>query len=709
MKKNFLGMLVVSWILLLGFFFVQAPRVQAAEHADVISKIYFTDKDGNQLTPPSIKQWHQFRINVDFYLRNNVVKAGDTTVLQLPDVLAFPSNVAFDLLDKDGHLVAKTTIDRQSKQITITYEPYVESHSDVTGKLYFYVRMDHLVVTEEKDVPIDITVHGKVIPAGTIHFEGISHPWYSDLSKVGWQDSKDPKVGHYYIALNRSGRSMEGVRVVDLMLSPGVTYRPESFRVYKGNWDFRDGDWILDNPVDVTKHVTVSHTGTGFEAQLPNLSPTEGILIFYIVDISYLPTSGERFVNQASLTTTNGISRTDESVYTFYRGGGEAQGYVFTIKIKKTDEAGNALQGAKFDVIRDRTGLVVGQLETDSQGEAEVGNLLKDTYTIRETAAPAGFFASGEIKVRPEDFDSTLLLASKTIVNKKITPAKASLAVSKSLTGRNLQADQFEFVLTDEKGTEVERVTNRADGQVRFSEIQYDSPGVYKYTITEGLGGTTVNQVTYDGLVVTATVTVRDNQQGQLVASVSYSGDTEFNNIYQEPTTTTTTTRETSTTSATTTTSESSTTTSQSTTSSEPSTTTTLETTTTATTTTEPTTSSMTTTGSESTTQASTTTSEAPTTSETTTSAEPTTTRDTTTAEPTTTTTTEPTTTMGATTSEAPPRTTNPTPPPTNKKGKVLPKTGEASGPLASMIGLVLLAGVGCAVLLSGESKVLKE
>ena len=56
MKKNFLGMLVVSWILLLGFFFVQAPRVQAAEHADVISKIYFTDKDGNQLTPPSIKQ-----------------------------------------------------------------------------------------------------------------------------------------------------------------------------------------------------------------------------------------------------------------------------------------------------------------------------------------------------------------------------------------------------------------------------------------------------------------------------------------------------------------------------------------------------------------------------------------------------------------------------------------------------------------------------
>ncbi|WP_409577683.1 Ig-like domain-containing protein [Streptococcus sp.] len=55
------------------------------------------------------------------------------------------------MLDKDGHLVAKTTIDRHTKKVTITYEPYVETHSDVTGTLYFYVRMDHLVVTEEKD------------------------------------------------------------------------------------------------------------------------------------------------------------------------------------------------------------------------------------------------------------------------------------------------------------------------------------------------------------------------------------------------------------------------------------------------------------------------------------------------------------------------------------------------------------------------------
>lgn len=290
----------------------------------------------------------------------------------------------------------------------------------------------------------------------------------------------------------------------------------------------------------------------------------------------------------------------------------------------------------------------------------------------------------------------------------KIAPAKASLVVSKSLTGRNLQADEFEFVLIDDTGAEVERVKNTIDGQVRFSEIQYESPGVYKYTIKEVQGGTTANQVTYDALVVTATVTVTDNQQGQLVASVSYSGDTEFNNIYQETTTTTTTTTSESTTSQSTTSSEPSTTT----TTDEASTTTTAEPTTSSTTTTSELTTTSATTSSESTTasEATTTTAARTTTSEatTTTTVETTTTlATTTTLEGTTTTTASPTTTR--TTTEVPPRTTSPNPPPAKKMGKILPKTGEETNVVTSLIGLVLLAITGLAAILYRESKAFKE
>ena len=434
MKKKIIGLLLFPLTVLLAFFLVQEATIHATEHADVITKMYFTDKDGNELPAQDIRQWQQFRINVDFNLHNNEVKAGDTTVLQLPDVVAFPSGVAFDLLDKDGNVVAKTTIDPTTKKVTVTYEPYVETHSDVKGTLYFYIRMDHDVVKEPKEVPIDITVDGKIFPAGKVNFQGIGQPTKEDINKVGWQDSTDPKVGYYSIAINRTSKYMTGVKVVDILATPGVRYRQDTFRVYKGGWNFRDGDWHLDNAVNITDQAPVVFTETSFSVNLPDLNPDEGVRIAYTVDLPYEPSDGEGFRNSATLTTTNGIDQTHNSGYTFYRGAGKAQGYVFKIQIKKTDEEGNVLKGAKFDVIRDRSGVVVGQLETDENGLAEVGNLLKDNYTIKETEAPAGYIASGEVKVTPDDFDSTLLLASKTVVNKKVTTTTTTTTTTTEAT-----------------------------------------------------------------------------------------------------------------------------------------------------------------------------------------------------------------------------------------------------------------------------------
>ena len=434
MKKKIIGLLLFPLTVLLAFFLVQEATIHATEHADVITKMYFTDKDGNELPAQDIRQWQQFRINVDFNLHNNEVKAGDTTVLQLPDVVAFPSGVAFDLLDKDGNVVAKTTIDPTTKKVTVTYEPYVETHSDVKGTLYFYIRMDHDVVKEPKEVPIDITVDGKIFPAGKVNFQGIGQPTKEDINKVGWQDSTDPKVGYYSIAINRTSKYMTGVKVVDILATPGVRYRQDTFRVYKGGWNFRDGDWHLDNAVNITDQAPVVFTETSFSVNLPDLNPYEGVRIAYTVDLPYEPSDGEGFRNSATLTTTNGIDQTHNSGYTFYRGAGKAQGYVFKIQIKKTDEEGNVLKGAKFDVIRDRSGVVVGQLETDENGLAEVGNLLKDNYTIKETEAPAGYIASGEVKVTPDDFDSTLLLASKTVVNKKVTTTTTTTTTTTEAT-----------------------------------------------------------------------------------------------------------------------------------------------------------------------------------------------------------------------------------------------------------------------------------
>ncbi|BDD39615.1 hypothetical protein GUT183_18530 [Streptococcus ruminantium] len=275
----------------------------------------------------------------------------------------------------------------------------------------------------------------------------------------------------------------------------------------------------------------------------------------------------------------------------------------------------------------------------------------------------------------------------------KTTPARATIAVKKALKGRTLMSQEFEFILRDENGTELQRVKNAVDGSVVFKAIDYSAAGIYKYTIEEVNAGQMIDGLKYDDLRVHVTVRVSDDKQGNLVAAVEYPNDIEFNNEYVEPTTTTTTEESTTTTTTeestmTTTTEESTTTTTTeepttTTTTEEPTTTTTIEEPTTTTTTEEPTT---TTTTEESTT--------------TTTTEESTTT--TTTEESTTTTTIEePTTTT--TTSEKPsqPETT------TNDKSRKasLPSTGEVGSFLATMLGFGVLVSIITAMVYHRKSK----
>ncbi|MDY7303815.1 FctA domain-containing protein [Streptococcus suis] len=114
----------------------------------------------------------------------------------------------------------------------------------------------------------------------------------------------------------------------------------------------------------------------------------------------------------------------------------------------------------------------------------------------------------------------------------KTSKAKAELAVKKTLTGRELKEDEFEFVLKNKANEEVATAKNDKDGNVKFKELTFDKAGTYTYTVTEKNGGTTDKGVTYDGKTITATVTVTDNGSGELSAAVSYSDETPFNNTY---------------------------------------------------------------------------------------------------------------------------------------------------------------------------------
>ena len=115
-------------------------------------------------------------------------------------------------------------------------------------------------------------------------------------------------------------------------------------------------------------------------------------------------------------------------------------------------------------------------------------------------------------------------------------PAATSvtLGASKVLNGKSLDAEEFTFVLTDEGGEQV-TATNDANGMVVFPAIQYGEAGKYRYTIAEVKGDE--SDVTYDESEYAVTVTVEDNGEGSLVATVAYEGGNApvFTNTYNAP------------------------------------------------------------------------------------------------------------------------------------------------------------------------------
>ena len=225
--------------------------------------------------------------------------------------------------------------------------------------------------------------------------------------------------------------------------------------------------------------------------------------------------------------------------------------------INKNTDKPIQLQGGEFEfALFEKNGTDPIQTTTnDATGNIKFEDLEfneADTYHYTIVEKNAGTTDKGitysnktiEVTIKVVDNGKGALEATVTYDNNdstfentyKAENAKAVLEVDKKLSNRNLEADMFEFTLTDQVGN-VEKAKNGADGKVKFSELTFDEAGTYTYTIKEVKAGTTENGITYDAKTVTAKVTVTDDGQGKLHAAVEYSSDgtansTTFNNVY---------------------------------------------------------------------------------------------------------------------------------------------------------------------------------
>ncbi len=115
-------------------------------------------------------------------------------------------------------------------------------------------------------------------------------------------------------------------------------------------------------------------------------------------------------------------------------------------------------------------------------------------------------------------------------------PVTVDFNFTKKLEGRELKDQEFSFVLKDAEGTEIETVTNDADGNVKFKSLEFTKKevGTHKYTIEEVAGTDTT--VTYDTMKAEVTITVNyDGTAKVLTTNVTDAPDKEFNNTVTPP------------------------------------------------------------------------------------------------------------------------------------------------------------------------------
>jgi collagen adhesin len=585
-NKKFWLPILTSLACLLGIIF--APNsVQAKELKNVISNIGIWEVDNGKFIKPDANgvytlspehhNYSNYKFTVDYDLSayDGKLEDGDTFTFTVPSPLTV-RNETFDLKDKETDLViGETQIvsngDNNGGKATITLKnlkTYLEKKGgyqvqNVKGNFFVGFSSKNELSNEtlrfDKTETInEITHQIKVKKGDTADYsEGIGranfNKYHGLIYKEDWTSKALNKSGKYlhswYVRVNPKQAAYNKIEIhdwVDPNASP-MQMIPETFSVTAGWYDqyyYLKDEVVLEAGKDY--QVKWNDSYTEFTLTINNassiLAKNGKPAAFRINYKTSAPADGTQVQNNAEMKGDDQILTYDEySNKTVVKqignsvvaSGGTIQletGY--RIILYKVDElTHDRLKGAKFKITPPAGATAKEEIvTTNDDGIAESSiysesDIKKGNFTVTEIEAPEGY------ELNPTPFEMTVGQdgAIKTVTNKR-SKAKAKIKANKKLTGRELKAEEFEFTLTDQDGKVKETVKNDKDGNIAFSELEFDKAGTYTFKIAEKAGSDT--GIKYDTKTVTATVTVTDKGKGALEATVSYDDEKAFENAY---------------------------------------------------------------------------------------------------------------------------------------------------------------------------------
>ena len=422
------------------------------------------------------------------------VKENDYISIKLPVELK-SQNTPFEIKGKDKNgieqVMANGTYNANDNEIRITFTKYAEGYRGDDGKVYFNASVNTSAFTESTSKSLEIVINGgsQIYKIDKIHYDiqkdETPISFYKDTaSEITTFTDADGNTHHlilYIITLDMRNvekpadvTSYENMRIIDTLKSNKLsyfdvkdynlteaqkkTYQP---KYLKGIWrsgkqngsqwenaaddkENRGPQWKLrskDNnnnsdPVEKTFDFTYTDKNTrrSFTFPLENVEPNDGYYITYYAEINGGFKFKDGFTNQAKLVGDGIAKELKEKVYSVSEAGGSLNdSQYFNIKIKKTDENGNPLKGAKFKIVN-TANKYTEILTSGGDGIAELKDVSKANYTVEETEAPEGYEKDSTIyPITKKDLEASKAKGSTytlTIKNEKTEVKKKSTSFS---------------------------------------------------------------------------------------------------------------------------------------------------------------------------------------------------------------------------------------------------------------------------------------
>ena len=543
-SKLFHGLMA---LLLVVSVFLPALKVSTVVQAEELPASSYTMKtvstiNNNKLVDGAKYGEGKFYLQPTYSFPNDVtLKDGDYMVYHVPNEFKIEKDSVTELKAPDGQTtIAELTTSRADNTATVK----------VTNAAYFANLSENKAITAlftvvwadsvKLNTPYQIDIPGDQVYTLT---RIVPDDDPTGFTKWGVQDSDDPNYVNWRIRVNRYAKSYTGVKLEDT-IPEGQVLASEITGYYFTEWNKAEARPRLEaahiNVVD-GNHFTITPNGDGtmdgqglyilYKTRLT--APVDNATKKAFNDVK-ATTDQETFDVHgfAPLTTTEGIgsgAKSDEVEFQVKKKleGKTLEADAFTFQLIAPDgsvtEAKNDAEGnIKFPTVKfSNEGTFkyqIKEVNDNKPGYTYDDSVLEAEVTVANVYGQK--IASVKYKDSKKEFTNSY--AAKE--------AKLQLEAKKVLNGKAIEAGQFEFELK-ENGTVLHTVSNDANGKIQFPELTFTKEETRTFTISEKAGD--VAGVEYDPNAYEVTVVVKDNGQGQLVATATGADNLTFTNVYK--------------------------------------------------------------------------------------------------------------------------------------------------------------------------------